>query len=364
MFKGFKVKEQGMRKAVRFCRGRRGGKGSGIFAFYSLFLILTMVMASGCQEGAPVTLNWPDRVSVEELKPEAVRVISEALRDDSPLIRPKAIEVIAETKQMLFVPKVIRLLNDEYVEVRFLAAVAVGDLKYSLAEKEVRRLLEDEDRNVRIAAAYALNKLGYSEDFDTLRRAIASEDQTVRANAAFLLGKSGDKSVLKFLWWTMGREDSGAKARFNAAEAIAMLGDERIYEEKLWAMLISAYADDRVTGIRAMGGLGTVEAKNALITMLDDDVVEVRLAAAEQLGKLGDRSGEPEVLDIFTKNLTAGLDRADRERIYVRGALAIGQIGTKSLTRFLPFLLEHESKFVRIAAAKAVFRCTMGRGGE
>mgnify|MGYP001110137148 CR=1 FL=1 len=53
----------------------------------------------------------------------------------------------------------------------------------------------------------------------------------------------------------------------------------------LWTRLISAYADDRVMGIRAMGALGTPEAKNALTTMLDDPVPEVRLAAAEQVGR-------------------------------------------------------------------------------
>jgi HEAT repeat protein len=37
-------------------------------------------------------------------------------------------------------------------------------------------------------------------------------------------------------------------------------------------------------------------------------------------------------------------------------ALAIGQIGTPNLTRYLPDLMENESKFVRLAAAKAVFQ--------
>jgi HEAT repeat protein len=135
-----------------------------------------------------------------------------------------------------------------------------------------------------------------------------------------------------------------------------MLGDERIFP-KLWAMLISTYADDRIMGIRAMGALATVQARNALITMLDDDIVEVRLAAAEQLGMLNSSAGELEVLDVFTKNLTAGLDRNGLERVNVLTALAIGRIGTPKLTNFLPQLLKNQSKFVRIAAAKAVFQC-------
>ena len=156
----------------------------------------------------------------------------------------------------------------------------------------------------------------------------------------------------------MRDEDSDDKVRFNAAEAIARLGDERIYL-KLWSMLISAYHDDRVFGIGAMGALGTLKARDALITMLDDDVPAVRLAAAEKLGMLGDTSGEFEVLEVFRSNLAAQLDRGGVERVNVRMALAIGEIGTPALIELLPQMLDSESKFVRLAAAKAVFQCGM-----
>lgn len=107
--------------------------------------------------------------------------------------------------------------------------------------------------------------------------------------------------------------------------------------------------------------MGTPEAKNALITMLDDDVLEIRLAAAEHLGMLKDRTGEREVLDVFEKDLTASLnlDREALDRANARTALAIGQICTPALTKYLPRLLRTESKFVRMAAAKAVFTCEM-----
>ena len=93
--------------------------------------------------------------------------------------------------------------------------------------------------------------------------------------------------------------------------------------------------------------------------MLDDEVLEVRLIAAEQLGMLGDAGGEPEVLDVFTENLAAGLEEKDVEQINVLAALAIGQIGTDSLLKFLPGLLKDNSEFVRIAAAEAVFQVQM-----
>jgi HEAT repeat protein len=94
-------------------------------------------------------------------------------------------------------------------------------------------------------------RLGFTDNFGLIRKAIVSKDQDIRANAALILGKSGDPRQLELLDWALSDKDSSDKVRFQVAEAMAMLKDERVYP-KLWTMLISAYADDRVLGIRAM----------------------------------------------------------------------------------------------------------------
>ncbi len=328
---------------------------------WAAFIACSVIFVPGCNES--LQGRNPSRFNaggVESLKPQASRIIEEALADADPRIRANAIEVVASTDQIRLMHKVQKLLKDDFVPVRFNAAVAVGDTEYLLAKETVRNLLKDSDVNVKIAAAYALGKLWVPKSFEVVRRALNSKDRTVRANATLLVGKIGDRRAREVLFRTLRSEDSDARVRLQAVEALAKLGDERAYA-KLWAMLISAYADDRVMGIAGMGALGTAQAKNALITLLSDDVLEVRLAAAEQLGMLGDKVGEPVVLDVFNKNLTAGLEREDRERVYVRTALAIGQIGTGTVTRFLGRLLGDESRLVRIAAAKAVFQCTANK---
>ena len=325
-----------------------------LVAFSAVFLALA---AFGCNESLQ-SRGSPETISIDSLVPEAMRVIREGLADEEPQIRARAIEVVAETQRLELMPPVVRLLNDDFVPVRFAAALAVGDTKYQLAKDSVRQLLRAPDENTRIAAAYAMKKLGYPKSFRILGKAITSRDQTVRANAAVLLGKSGDKSTMDLLYWAKDDEKSDPKVRFQAAEAIARLGDERIYP-RLWTMLISKYIENRIMGIKAMGALGTAEAKNALILKLNDSVLEIRLAAAEQLGMLGYDTGEPEVLDVFVKNLTAGLNETERERVKVLTALAIGQIGTEQLKKFVPQLLKDKSKSVRIAAAKAVFQWQM-----
>jgi HEAT repeat protein len=314
-----------------------------------------VIITAGCNTPSPPPTHTPGNVFATELIPQASTVVRESLLDDNRFLRPKAAGVVAATNQVQLMPSVQRLLRDDCMPVRFVAAVAVGDTQYSLAEGSVRQLLNDKDENVRIAAAYALYKLGYADSFMFFRNALGSRNMEVRANAAWLLGKSGSKEAFKPLWWALWNKDSDDKVVFNAAEAIAALGDEKIYP-KLWTMLISVHPDVRVTGIRAMGALGTPRASNDLVRMLTDDVLEVRLVAAEQLGKLGDPTGEPVVLDVFQRNVTAGMDARDLERVHVLTAKAIGQIGTPRLTKFLPLLLRSQSKFVRLAAAEAVFQ--------
>lgn len=337
-------------------------KNKAVFNFklwFHVFSITFLVFSvSSCNESLQTPTGTSGITFVKNLIPQAAKIIRQGLADEDPRIRTKAIEVVADTRQTKLMPVVQRLLKDDFVPVRFAAALAVGDAGYRPAENHVRQLLRDPDENVKIAAAYALDKLGRGKSFRLLRKAIVSKDQTVRANAVTLLGKIGDKRALKLLYWALSNEDSSIKVRLQTAEAIARLGDEQILS-KLWAMVLSVYADDRAIGIRAIGALGTAKAKDVLITKLDDDLLEVRLIAAEQLGVLGDISGEPEVLAVFRKRLLRRLEKKEREHVNMLTALAIGEIGTPALTKFLPRLLKNESKRVRIAAAKAVFRAVM-----
>jgi HEAT repeat protein len=326
-------------------------------------VMLSLMLFSGCesnvsrQNTSNVLFN---NTSAEDLEKQASTIIEQTLASANPQIRTNAIEVVADipaNRAKEFMPQVQRLLKDDFVPVRFTAAVAVGDTRYVQAKTEVTQLLRDKDDNVRLAACYALSKLGDTAQAQQVRATMASKDQQVKANAAFLLGKIGDKSALPLLEEAIKDESADDRVRLNSIEAIARLGDERIYQ-KLWAMLISAYADDRVCGIRAMGALGNTQARDSIMTMLKDDLPEVRLVAAEQLGGLGETAGEKVVLDALTQPGATSQDQEERERIRTLAALAIGQIKTPALKKFLPELIKNESQFVRMAAAKAVFRCS------
>jgi HEAT repeat protein len=335
----------------------------GVLTLISVCWLL--LAAGGCEPPAQKPLPFDPSTEPPPLKPrrpltgdpqsEARQILLEGLADIDPRVRANAVEVIATVREVRLLPKIQRMLHDPAVQVRFLAALAIGDLRYALGKEEVTTLLNDPDANVRMAAAYALTQLGQDEYFPSLRDGIASKDPIVRANAALLLGKSGRQEALPLLYWTLQQGDSTDRVLLQAVESIAMLGDTRIYR-RVWTRLISAYADDRMIGVSAMGALGTEEAKNALITMLDDTVIEVRLAAAEQLGKLGNASGAPRVAEVFDGVFLSQMDPQSATRIKVLAALAIGEIGLPGLVRHLPDLLQDPSQTVRLAAAKAILR--------
>ena len=290
---------------------------------------------------------------------KANRIISSALSDPDPRIRTNAIEVVASTRQLRFGPAVRRLLRDPVVPVRFAALLAIGDLRYAVARPDVQQIFDEtrEDPNIRLAAAYALCRLGATPYADYARKVITTDNQTVRANAALILGKTGDTLSLDALYWAIQDSASDDRVLDQALESIAMLGDHRILQ-KVFAKLISAYADDRIAAIRAMGALGGPQASGAILTMLEDGVVEVRLAAAEQLGRLHNPTGEKKVLEaLHEHDLSSASDAAEGggpSRVKVLAALAIGEIGSERLVRALPGLLDDRSRFVQVAAAKAV----------
>ena len=323
-------------------------------------VILALIAFVGCEANSEKQRTAgvsTDNSANNDLKTEATKIILEGLSSSNSQVRVNAIEMAAATNNQQFMTGVQRLTKDELVLIRFASAVAIGDAKYSAAKNDVAQLLKDNDENVRLAADYAIVMLGGSKSYSRqIRAALTGNDQQIRANAAFLLGKIGDKGVLPLLHQLIQDEASDDRVRLNAIEAIARLGDEKIYQ-KLWATLISAYADDRVFGIRAMGALGTSRAKDSLLTMLKDDVPEVRLVAAEQLGYLGDTEGEKIVANALTHDVSAATDQETKARIQTLAAMAIGQIRTPLLKKFLPELLKSDSQFARLAAAKAVFQC-------
>lgn len=324
-------------------------------AILACAIMVTAVLFCGCEgevfDGGKKNVRGTDVVSRYQEK--AVEILYASLTDPSGLIRAHAAEVVVTTGRMDMMPVIIKLLKDESVAVRFSATMAIADFGYTRGTISVRRLLSDPDLNVRIAAAYALTKLKKGELSEEIYAALDNRDQTIRANATLLLGKLGDRKALPALNAVAGETHSGDAVRMQAAESIAMLGgDDRTYRQ-LWAFLMSKYNEDRAVGIRAMGALGTTESQNAILSMLTDESVEIRLLAAEQLGRAGIRVGKEDVVEYLTK-VRKSLDPTSRQQADLVAVMAIGRIGGTRLENFLPNFLASNSKDMRLQAAQSV----------
>ena len=319
----------------------------------TVLILLSMVLQAGCVEDQSLIKPGvaQSKVDVSRLESKALKIVREALTDEIGVMRSHAIEVVVTAQRRELMPQVLKLLADEYVGVRFTAGVAVGDMEYTPGEYMVKPMLEDPNPNAVIAAAYALARLGRAGYADRIREMAMSEDQTVRANAALLLGKLGDKANLPLLYDVLRAPDSVDKVKFQVVESVSRLGDEQIYKNKLWALLISKFADDRVMGIRGMGLLNTTDSKNAIITMLDDEVPEIRLCAAEQLARMGDMTGESEVTGYFTSQHP---DVKQTPTASIFATMALGRMPTAAGGSYLPRLLQSRSKVIRLTAAQSV----------
>lgn len=303
------------------------------------------------------TAGSPSKASSQQLQ-KAGRVLQESLTSTKPRLRGAGAEVVGSTRQLRFLPMVRQLMRDPVVPVRFAAILAVGDTGYTPAHHDLIQIYNEanEDLNVRMAAAYALGRMGARDYTQLYLTQISHPDQTIRANAALLIGKGGHREALNQLYWALQDSRSSDRVHMQAVDSLALLGDERIME-RLWTRLISSYVDDRIDGVRAMAKLGTQQALEAVQTLLDDPELEVRLVAAEQLGRAGDTRGEEEVLAVIKRALksTNPMDQEQEVRILAMGAGAIAGVGTPPLTRTLDRLLTNDSPVVRLAAARAVF---------
>jgi HEAT repeat protein len=319
----------------------------------SYLLCIWVIGVCGCtrqQERKSQDVALLAQVPPEKLQTRATLIIQTSLSDTSAYMRNHAIEAAIETKQLQLMPEILKKLEDSSVAVRFTAAIAVGDLDCQTCKEQLTKNLKDTNENVRIAAAYSMIRLGDKSGYPLIRDAAVAADPTLRANALLLLGKLGSKDDLPLIYKATADVDTTDKVRMQAVDSIARLKDVGIYRSKLWPLLISKYADDRVMGIRGMGLLGTTEAKEAIQTMLQDDVLEVRLCAAEELGKLGDQGGMNQLVTYFQTN--PDLNQATMAS--GAGIMAIGRLNAMNLTGYLDKALNSQSSYIRLAAAQSV----------
>jgi HEAT repeat protein len=243
-------------------------------------------------------------------------------------------------------------LEDENPGVRFAALVTAGKLRMLSLKPMAQRRLDDKNASVRAAALFAVKASGGEVDLSPMAPMLASNDPGLRGNVAMLLGLLGDASAAPMLKEMAGvampraSDVRAAIVRVQVAEAVALLGDDEALDA-LRAAAYSPYPEVRILAVQAMGHVRDQRMAPAIIQMLEENPQELKLAAAEALGRMGLPDGKAVALQAAASPTAT---------VRVQTAFALRRFDDPVTAAALVGLLNDPEPVVRLAAAAAVLQ--------
>lgn len=271
--------------------------------------------------------KWRDRAdairALGELEKQApISRITEALKDNSPIVRIAALETLGKLAGHASVPvgDIIDALKDPNKKIYATAIETLGKLGAYLPvlPKPIIAALKDDDEDVRVAAIRALENSGKPLPVVQLTKALHDSAWPVREAAVFALGTLGKDMPIEPL-------------------ANALADDVKLVREAAALVL-----GDRVP-------------IKDLVRKLKDGKPPVREAMALSLGELGKRAPIPALIDAL---------RNDSESsVRLAAVLALGQLENFVSAESLRFALKDEDEVVCEAAALVIDAFTPD-GGE
>jgi HEAT repeat protein len=301
--------------------------------------------------------------------PSASPLLIKLLSSAHPIIRARAADVFAISKDKAAMPALLDALQGEYFTVRARAALALGKIGEPKAIQLLLDALKDPDDEVRIAACLALGLYKNPSTFDEITNVLLDDTKIeVRQAAAKALGYTQHPAALPYLmealhdsyWWyerevaagdlmhaieKMGTvavdpliqalQDKEGTVRKFAANLLGRIGDSRAIEPLGMALydlhhevgkasatalanfgapaldvLIEALSHPemwiRIHSIQALSTIKDSRIAPVLLQMLNDPEREVKKQVIESMGDLRDRSVLPALQAIMA-------NRADRE---------------------------------------------------
>lgn len=189
-----------------------------------------------------------------------------------------------------------------------------------------------------------------SEDFGGLGADSTTESLTVEQVIANLQGT--DRGDRYYAAWWLGR--FRVKTPEAIAALVATLSDESDRTPEGGYPL-------RRNSARALGKLGDRTAVPALIDCLACPDYYVREAAAQSLGKLGDRTCLPTLISLLDGGIAAAAPIPNCPHLaqpYDAVLEALGALGATDAIEAIEPFLEHSTELVQYAAARAMYQLT------
>ena len=323
------------------------------------------------KKAEPPKFDPTSAVAVQQLREQALNVLSAALESPGAEERANAIEALLPAAQRAE-PAIRKGLRDVTPGVRAVAAMGVGKIKLNRLIEEVRPLLDDNSEFSRMGAIFAFAKCNVSVDQSALAGYLLNgRTPRIKAQAAYLLGEIGNKSAAPLLREALskrvGRADLNEDRlmRLQINEALVKLGDDAALDEIRIAIYPSKSEDleAAVLAAQILGVLKDRASQRKLIELVETTVrtessrsaqmpPEVRLAAAGALARMGQVTGAVAIADEYRTNSTPA--------VRAQAAVVYGDSHNRPQLGRLAGMIDDPDPTVRLAVAAAILKIIDG----
>ncbi|MBB6431408.1 HEAT repeat protein [Algisphaera agarilytica] len=240
---------------------------------------------------------------IEDAEPRAVQILLDSARSEDPLLRSHAIEA-AKAMPDRALPMVTLALDDENPGVRYAALATAGRLQLEALGPQAATMARDitQPDYVKAAALFAAARCGEEVDLGRLAAMLWDDNIGTRSNAAMLFGWMEDPQVIPVLLdaseapMDRARPIERELVRLQITESLLNLG----HDDSLKALRGAAYSSHDEVRILATLMLGKALDRGMegnLIGFLAKNPIELRLAAAESLARMGSLEGLPVIFE-------------------------------------------------------------------
>jgi HEAT repeat protein len=289
--------------------------------------------------------------------PRAVRLLLKALKSNAAEVCAAALDALGKVGGAEASEPILGMLHHKNGHVRLAAVEALGSLGVAAAAAPLRALLEDPMWDVRRSAVETLGRLKDKKAVDPLTRTLGDNDADVREATAIALGGLSDRRAIGPL--VLALRDSTSGVRRIAAAALSRIDENwsaspeaRAAAEELKPALYDRDPEVRHWVGQLLVSLGAMEPEAAsesaavevsassiekrrklavslFLAILCDVDRDLRQAAAEALGRLGERRAESALMRTL-RDPDAVVRSAAEQALQALGAARSDSMGAAS----------------------------------